>query len=105
MFKMSSSFESEIWQKLEKSQNKTKEVRKGLPIPDDNDIIEVTAKVVSKTIPNERIFQFDECVDYVSSKTKINGQLVAKGLVKAIDQNDFIAITNKSGVWLRKNEI
>jgi len=41
----------------------------------------------------------------VSSKTKINGQLVAKGLVKAIDQNDFIAITNKSGVWLRKNEI
>lgn len=40
-------------------------------VPTDNDIIETTAKVVTRVVPKNKILEFNECVNYVSNQTKI----------------------------------
>ena len=101
-----SSFENKIISNIERSLKHVRE-SKGVnsQMPTNSDLIEVTSKAIKKVVPKDRVFEFNECIEYVSNKTNLDGQLVAKGLVKAIDKKDLIAVNNKSGLWLRKNEI
>ncbi len=41
-------------------------------VPTENDIIETTSKVVTKSVPKNKVFSFDECVSLVSKNTKID---------------------------------
>jgi hypothetical protein len=49
-------------------------------------ITPVTAKDIKKAVFRDIVYEFNECVDYVTKKTILKGELVAKGLVKAIDR-------------------
>jgi hypothetical protein len=82
------SFEDKVICNIERTLKNTSEVqdRNSIQMPTDNDNIEVTAKVIKKVVPSDRMFEFNGCVDYVTKKTNLNGDLLKKGIVKGIDK-------------------
>lgn len=88
------SFQNKILRNMElAAENMTK--GKSNLTPTDRDIIETTSKVLTRVVPKNKIYSYDECVDYVSKNTKIDGHLVAKALSRAISKKDFAVVSNK----------
>jgi hypothetical protein len=97
------SIDSNIWHKLEKIQNKRKEIIGEIPEPNANDIEEVVADKIFQTIPKDIVMHFNNAVDYVNRQTGIPTNLVSKGLVKAVSRKKFV--TDSTGVYVRKNQL
>ena len=98
------SFQSKVIRNMELV---AENMHKGKPklVPSDKDLIETTAKVVIRVVPKNKVIEFNECVNYVYKKTKINDRLIAKALSQAIAKKEFSAVSNKQGVFVRKNDI
>ena len=104
MYREMTSFDNKILQNLERSYKQIN--KKGLSKPiDDDQITEVVAKVVTKVIPRNETLEFNSCVDYIRGKTNFDTNLIAKGLVRAIDRKGVIAADTKHGIYIRKNEL
>ena len=41
----------------------------------------------------------------MGTKSKVDGNLVAKGLLRDISKKDFSVVNNAHGVWVRRNEM
>ena len=72
-------------------------------VPTERDVVETTAKTITKAIPSGQVLEFNAAVDFIAGKTGIDPRLVAEALSVAIKGKDFAVVNNERGVYLRRN--